>query len=141
MTKLKGQCLCGDVKFKAKTDKLFAKACHCGTCRKLNSGPYLSVGVQSGIVFTKQDGLKWYDSSEWATRGFCSTCGASLFYHLKGTDFYSVSTGCLTLPESMNFEVEYFIDEKPNFYEFSGDRVRLTGAETFAAFQESNDDD
>ncbi len=133
-----GQCHCGAVKFEGKGPIKGVDACHCATCRQLNAGPYMGVGFHDGLTVTHGAALKWYDSSDWARRGFCGECGTSLFYNLKGTDFYSASSGCLDMPSGMALSHEYFIDEKPDFYDFDGEQPRLTGAEAFALFQ--NDD-
>lgn len=99
----------------------------------------MGVGFHDGITLTQSSALKWYDSSAWARRGFCGDCGTSLFYNLKGSSFYSVSSGCLTLPDGMTIGREYFIDEKPDFYDLTGQHPRLTAAEAFALFP-TNDD-
>ncbi|GHA95676.1 aldehyde-activating protein [Algimonas arctica] len=139
-----GQCHCGAVKFEGKGPVKGVDACHCATCRHLNGGPYMGVGFHNGITLTQSDALKWYESSAWARRGFCGECGTSLFYNLKGSAFTSVSSGCLDMPRGLTLSREYFIDEKPDFYDFSGERPRLTAAEAFASFQKldaQKDDD
>ncbi len=37
------------------------------------------VAEKTDVVFTKEDGLTWYESSADARRGFCSHCGSALF--------------------------------------------------------------
>jgi len=134
----KGHCHCGAVQFEGKGPVKGVDACHCATCRALNAGPYMGVGFHDGITLTQSKALKWYESSDWARRGFCAECGTSLFYNLKGTDFYSASSGCLDMPIEMNIGREYFIDEKPGFYELAGEHPRLTGAEAFALFPQDD---
>jgi len=140
MSDSEGQCHCGAVQFTGKGPIKGVDACHCGTCRKLNAGPYMGVGFHEGIDLKKSESLKWYESSPWARRGFCAECGTSLFYNLKGSEFYSVSSGCLNMPKDMSLNKEYFIDEKPEFYNFKGERPRLTAAEVFSSFQKSDND-
>ncbi|MEM6625763.1 MAG: GFA family protein [Pseudomonadota bacterium] len=135
---VKGECLCGDVEFAIEQPK-HLDVCHCGMCRRWNGGPYLGVDFRGEVRFDKSDSLKWYESSEWATRGFCANCGTSLFYRLKDDpDFWSISAGALDLPDDVSIEKEIFIDEKPDYYAFAGDRARLTGAEVIASFEASN---
>lgn len=134
-TNTKGQCHCGAVRFEGKGPIKSVDACHCATCRQLNCGPYMGVGFHGGITVTQSNALKWYDSSEWARRGFCGDCGTSLFYNLKGSALTSASSGCLDMPKGTTLGQEYFIDEKPDFYDFAGEHPRLTGAEAFALFQ------
>ncbi len=135
MADTKGQCHCGAVEFIGKGPIKGVDACHCSTCRQLNAGPYMGVGFHEGITLTKETDLKWYESSPWARRGFCGQCGTSLFYNLKGSEFYSVSSGCLDMPNEMSIGREYFIDQKPDFYNFDGTRPQLTAAEVFSSFQ------
>lgn len=73
-----------------------------------------------------------YDSSTWAQRGFCKTCGTALFYFLKPTGMYLLSVG--TFDEQTTFKLvrEIFIDRKPAGYAFAGDHPRWTEEETFA---------
>lgn len=99
----------------------------------------MGVRFRDGIALIQSDALKWYDSSEWARRGFCSQCGASLLYNLKGTEFYAVSSGCIDMPADMAIGQEGFIDEKPDFYNLAGEHPRLTGAEAIARFQDNNE--
>jgi hypothetical protein len=111
-------------------------------CRRWTGGPYVSADFRTDIILTKDDGLAWYDSSDWAQRGFCKTCGTSLFYRLKGDEgFWSVAAGTLDIPSGYTLGKEIFIDEKPDYYDFSGDQPRLTGAEAIASFQAGNDDE
>lgn len=141
MTTITGKCLCGGVSFEAPLAE-HLDACHCDICRRQVSSPFMGMACHDGITLTKSDTLVWYDSSDWARRGFCSACGSVLFYNLKGSEFYSVSVGALeNPPDTLVLKEEYFIDEKPAFYDFAGDRVRKTGEEVFAAFagETSND--
>lgn len=135
----KGACHCGAVRFEGQGPIMGVDACHCATCRQLNGGPYMGVRFRDGIALIQSDALKWYDSSEWARRGFCSQCGASLLYNLKGTEFYAVSSGCIDMPADMAIGQEGFIDEKPDFYNLAGEHPRLTGAEAIARFQDNNE--
>ena len=137
-----GQCHCGSVKFEGKGPIKSVDACRCATYRQLNVGPYMGVGFHEGLTVTDgASSLKWYDSSDWVRRGFCSECGSSLFYNLKGTEFYSASSRCVDMTGGMAISHEYFIDEKSDFYDFARDRARLTAAEVFASFQKGDNND
>lgn len=79
-----------------------------------------------------------YQSSEWAERQFCKNCGTVLFYKLINHEYFSVSVEAFDEPEKFKLTSEIFIDEKPASYDFANDTKKMTGAEVFAAFQESN---
>jgi hypothetical protein len=133
-SKIKGNCLCGAVEFETSLPG-HIDACHCKTCRSWNGGPFIGADFREGITFIKDEGLVWYESSEWAKRGFCKTCGSSLFYRLKSDpNFWSIAAGTLDLPEGLTLGKEIFIDEKPDYYNLAGEQKRLTGAEAFAEF-------
>ena len=101
-------------------------------------GPFIEMDTRKDEIAFEQDGsLTWYDSSDWAERGFCGTCGSNLFYRLKQGDMLAVLAGTLDLPTGLPVRKEIFIDEKPDYYDLAGDRPRQTGAEVFAQFQES----
>lgn len=134
--KIHGQCLCGGVAFDViAEDKL--DVCHCKMCQRWTGSVFIDLGVEDrDITFTADETLTWYDSSEWAKRGFCNRCGSSLFYRMKEDGAkWAVLAGTLDLPDGMHIHEEIFIDEKPDYYDLAGDRARLTGAEILARFQ------
>ena len=136
MTTINGKCLCGDVQFT--TPKPAAvDACHCDTCQGWVGGPFIGADFyEGGITFTKEDGLTWYASSDWAKRGFCKTCGSSLFYRLNDNEgFWAICAGALDLPEGYKMGKEIFIDSKPEYYSLAGDHPRMTGEEFMASLQ------
>lgn len=65
-------------------------------------------------------------------RTFCSKCGTHLFVNAPG--YFGVSAGALEDEEQckMTLQSELFIDLKPDYYEFSGERTRMTEAEFMA---------
>lgn len=138
-----GSCLCGAVKLEGRgAPKL--DVCHCGQCRRWHGGPALGVHFEAGVVITAgADMISWYKSSAWAERGFCRTCGSTLFYRLqaKPDDFYA-QAGSFDLGDGLAVGEHIFVDEHPGYYAFKDDAPRLTGAELMARFQsEQNGDD
>lgn len=115
-------------------------ACHCTDCRRWGGGPFIGPAMAE-LTFTAKDTLKWYQSSDWAERGFCSNCGSSLFYRLLETpEKIGVSGGAFAeLPNNLPITMEFFIDSKPDYYAFEGERKRLTGEEVFAMFAQTED--
>ncbi|MEO0548661.1 MAG: GFA family protein [Pseudomonadota bacterium] len=137
---IQGQCLCGAVKFEIQQVD-HVDVCHCKMCRSWNGGPFVGADIRTGIKFHSDETLSWYESSDWARRGFCNVCGSSLFYTLNDDKFFwSISAGALDLPEGLSISKEIFLDEKPDYYNFAGEQPRLTGPEFLATLQEQNDD-
>ncbi len=123
-----GRCLCGAVTFTAEDVDSHVHACHCSMCRRWGGGPFLAAQVGS-VRFDGEDHVRVYDSSDWAQRGFCKTCGSNLFYRLKEPEMYVLPTGLFDDAEPFKVAGEIYIDEKPDGYAFAGDHPRLTGAE------------
>lgn len=132
-----GGCLCGAVRFELAEKPQSYGACHCGMCRKHSGGIGLGVEVKpGGITWESDDTLVAFASSEWAERGFCKTCGSSLFWRLTMTgpmqELMVLSAGALDSLDGMEFDHEVYVDHKPSSYAFAGDRKRMTEAEVMA---------
>ena len=140
--KLTGHCLCGGVSYTINGPISHVDACHCKMCQRWSGGPFIGVDLREDCVSFDSDAtLSWYESSDWAKRGFCSKCGSSLFYRLKDpTDFWAIAIGSLDQQLDGTIGQEIFIDEKPPIYALAGDRPRLTGAEFLAKLQSSSDE-
>lgn len=135
---MKGQCLCGAITVQA-PDKTSIDACHCGMCRRWGGGPALGIACGSEVKIEGADSLKVYQSSEWAERAFCGSCGTHIFYRLLPTNEYFLPAGLFQDETKFEFKEQIFIDRKPDFYEFANQTVNLTEAEVFAKFASIND--
>jgi hypothetical protein len=138
-----GQCMCGAVTVKATLSSDILNVCNCDMCRRWTGSEFISVRVhQDSIVL---DGpVQRFQSSEWAERGFCGTCGSTLFYRLTadvpGHGDYNFAAGMFDTRD-MKIGLEFFVDTKPQGYALSGNHTRLTRAETAAHFGVSFEED
>jgi hypothetical protein len=136
MTTHQGRCLCGAVRFTADDVETDYHACHCGMCRRWSGGaPFFATGV-GRVEFTGEQPTR-YTSSEWAERGFCRTCGTTLFYYLKPAQTYAMSVGLFDDQAAFRLVREICIDRKPGGYALVGDHPRWTEAEAFASYTPS----
>ena len=133
-----GSCLCGAVRIVAKVGTSVG-ACHCSMCRTWGGGPLLAVDCGTDATFEGEGSIRTYRSSEWAERGFCSTCGSHLFYRLVATGQCMVPPGLFHSEEGLTFDHQVFIDEKPPYYGFANETHDMTGAEVFAAYGGGSD--
>jgi len=134
-----GHCICGKVEVHVKKLNPHVGACHCRMCRNWGSGPYMEFNCGNDVAFTGEEHISVFSSSEWAERGFCSTCGTHLYYRLKESRDHLVSVGLFDKTEGFQFDNQVFVDEKPSFYSFSNETNEMTGAEVFAAFGTTKD--
>ncbi|MCB1662125.1 MAG: GFA family protein [Pseudomonadales bacterium] len=132
--KAKGKCLCGSIELEVELSNTEVAACHCSMCRTWSGGPMLVIDSGELKKISNESGITRYPSSEWAERGFCTTCGTHLFYFLKPNNQYHFPAGLLDAESAYNFSHQIFIDEKPEYYQFSNETKNLTGEEVFAQF-------
>lgn len=129
-----GVCLCKAVSVSFTLVKETFGACHCEMCRVWIGGPSLAVEGGDDVVFTGEESIGVYNSSEWAERGFCNKCGTHLFYRLKAGGFINFPLGLLQNVEHLKFDMQIFIDRKPAHYSFANKTDVMTEAEVFAKY-------
>lgn len=136
-----GQCLCGaiSIELQGLPDKV--EACHCDTCRRWGSGPLFTLTCKEGIAWSGEQHIREYNSSDWAARAFCDSCGSHLYYFLKPTGQYMISPGLFEGTNSLQLDMEVFIDEKPPYYCLSEDSRKLTGEEVMKLFADAESGD
>lgn len=134
MPEAKGHCLCDSVRFTVRDMTNSVDACHCGMCRRWGGGPLMSVRCGSDVVFESQENIAVYDSSDWAERGFCKTCGSHLFYRLKDGNQYEIPAGLFDNQNGFRLDLQVFIDHKPCFYSFSNNTKEMTESEAIEIF-------
>jgi hypothetical protein len=137
MTGTTGRCLCGAVTYEGKGERGEIHVCHCESCRRWSGGPAICVSFSGGFDIADPEAVLWFQSSEWAERGSCRSCGSTLFYRLTGdTPYMNVSAGSLDQQDGLGTIHEHiYADAKPSYYEFADGAPRTTGAEFVARFQ------
>ncbi len=125
----KGKCLCGAVSLSTASMNRHLGACHCNMCRKWGGGALLAVECDSEVNFEGEENISVYASSEWAERGFCNKCGSHLFYRLKNNNHYYIPVGIFDNDEGLVFDLQVFIEEKPEYYAFANETKYMTGEE------------
>ena len=112
-----GGCLCGAVRFEVTGPLRDVLLCHCQMCRRTHGhiGAY-SATAKSGLRILESRGLKWYASSEVARRGFCSECGASLFWEASGRDHVSIAAGMLDAPTGLATTLQIYVSSAGDYY-------------------------
>ncbi len=116
-----GSCLCGGVTFELSGELRPSVACHCVQCRK-TSGHYVSA-TQVGpdqLNITEDSTLKWFQSTPEAQRGFCNTCGSSLFWkHDVDKGAVSVMSGTIDGATGIKTAKHIFTAFKGDYYDIA----------------------
>lgn len=114
----KGSCLCGAVSFEVEGKLPPPDACHCTMCRKTSGHYYAGTDVpKDALTVTGSENVTWYKSSEKVRRGFCSTCGSSLFFDPPHRDWIGVSMGAFEKPTDTKLAIHIFVADKGDYYE------------------------
>tara|TARA_Y100000741_G_C17970206_1_gene443510 strand:- start:37 stop:444 length:408 start_codon:yes stop_codon:yes gene_type:complete len=116
LTKI-AKCLCGGIKVKIKGKLRYVSNCHCSQCMKThgNFASYTSC-PENNLTFINKKTLKWYKSSKIAKRGFCSRCGASMFYKKYNSKNISIAAGMLNNPTNLKTNSNIFTHRKLDYY-------------------------
>jgi len=115
-TRATGGCLCGAVRYRVTGRLRRVVYCHCGQCRK-TSGHFVAstACAPEHLEFISDDGLEWYRSSEKAQRGFCRTCGSSLFWKPEHGEHISIMAGTIDPPTNLTSNRHIFVDDASDY--------------------------
>ena len=116
LTKI-AKCLCGGIKIKIKGKLRHVSNCHCSQCMKTH-GNYSAFTAcpESQITFINKKTMKWYKSSVIAKRGFCSKCGASIFYKVNKSKYICIAAGMFNNPTKLKTTANIFVKGKLDYY-------------------------
>jgi hypothetical protein len=113
----KGSCLCGAVEFEVVGDLPQPTACHCTQCRKQSGHFEASVDVpRSAVTVRGSEHVTWFHTEN-VRRGFCSTCGSSLFWDPIEKDWTAISMGAFDTPTGTTLKMHVYVADKGDYYE------------------------
>ena len=120
-----GSCLCGAVAFEVHGPLSEVTACHCGQCRKQTGNYWASTHcADADLKFTNRSGLKWFQSSPIAKRGFCGECGSSLFWKENNSDVTSICAGSIDGKTGLKLGGHIFTADAGDYYVIAGGHYR-----------------
>jgi hypothetical protein len=134
MLNAKASCLCGAVKITANEINPKFTVCHCTSCRGWGGAPFFAVQCGTNVNIKGSEKIKMYDSSSWASRGFCTDCGTHLFFKLNLSGEYNMPVGIFQDLVGLEMDMQYFIDQRPDYYCFSNETREMTKAEIMTYF-------
>ena len=115
-----GSCLCGAVGFQVAGELPEPDACHCSKCRKVSGHFFASTDVlRSALTVRGSQHVTWFQSSQKARRGFCSTCGSALFWEPVGKDWIGVAMGAFDKPTQTRLRIHIFVADKGDYYDIA----------------------
>ena len=122
----RGSCLCGACAFEVHGPLRNIIACHCSQCRK-QTGHYLAAtnARLTDFRLLRKEPLRWYRASDRAQRGFCSTCGSTLFWQADGSDRISIAAGSLDGATGLIVEGHIFCADRGDYYSIPAEGYQL----------------
>ena len=114
-----GSCLCGAVTFEVNQALPGPDACHCTQCRKFSGHYFTSTDVpKTALTVRGEEHLTWYSTGK-ARRGFCKTCGSSLFWDPLERDWIGVAMGAFDTPTETRIHIHVHVSSQGDYYELS----------------------
>lgn len=115
-----GSCLCGKVRFTVTGELPSPDACHCTICRKQSGHYFASTDVpKAALVVEGEEHVSWYQSSQKVRRGFCATCGSSMFFDPPNRDWIGVAMGAFDGPTGTRLAMHIFVADKGDYYDIA----------------------
>jgi hypothetical protein len=118
---IRGSCLCGAVRFESPAPVGPIEACHCVQCRKWTGHFFANIELpRDRLVIHGADRITWHQSSPKVRRGFCGTCGSTLFFDPLDKfkhAWIGVAMGALDTPTGSKIALHIFAAEKGDYYE------------------------
>lgn len=112
MMRLSGGCLCGKVRYASDAEAINHRICHCRTCQKV-IGAAFNARILMRIDDVAVDGpVALHNSSDDLERGFCSTCGASVFSRRKSKGIMGLCAGTLDDPSVFSPDMHFWVMSK-----------------------------
>ena len=121
-----GGCLCGAVRYEVNGPLRDVVLCHCSRCRRTHGHVAAYAACRVGdLVLVASDSLRWYADSD-RERGFCTTCGASLFWRAPGRETVSVAAGTIAAPTGLRTIGQIFVSSAGDYYDLPDAGERFT---------------
>lgn len=111
----KGGCHCGGVRYETAAQLRPVIVCHCSDCMKTIGTSIAATAAPESQVTVTETTLKWYRSSAIAQRGFCSHCGATLFFRADGAGRLSIAAGTLDDASDLTCCGQIYAHDHPGF--------------------------
>jgi hypothetical protein len=110
-----GQCLCGAVRYQVRGRLRDAIVCHCVDCRRWHGTSPAMVAADRSAVEITGDTLAWFAPAGKPRRGFCRSCGASLFWDARERPSLTIAAGTLDEPTEIAVKAHIFTAHCPDY--------------------------
>jgi hypothetical protein len=125
---MKGECLCGEVRFEVAGELPNLYQCHCSLCRKATGA------AANAATFVRRDIFRWISGQEKITSfqkptgfrsDFCSMCGSPVPNQLGNTNLFWVPAGLLNAEFEVKINVHLHFSSSASWEQNSDDCMYL----------------
>jgi hypothetical protein len=114
-----GGCHCGGVRYEVDGPVRGVVVCHCGRCRRTHGHvAAYSACPRGALRLLEERTLRWYAMGD-RRRGFCSACGAGLFWSADGRDTISIAAGTLDPPTGLTTIAQIHLADAGDYYDLA----------------------
>ena len=127
---MKGECLCGNVKFEILEEIRNFYQCHCSLCRKATGASANTATFVQDNAFrwiSGESDIKSYKKPSGYRSDFCSVCGSLVPNSLRDTSMVWVPAGLLDEPVASKVSVHLHTESAAAWEQDTADCVRLDG--------------
>ena len=113
-----GGCACGGVRYGITGYLRDVVHCHCEPCRRI-TGHHMAAtaALRSDVHFEAEDSLQWYQRTDTVRYGFCSTCGATLFWEAADkAEMVVIAGGTLDQPTGLTTVLAIWAEGASDFH-------------------------
>ncbi|MFA6153612.1 GFA family protein [Mesorhizobium sp.] len=112
MARYEGGCLCGAVRYRADAAPINERICHCRLCQRA-----IGAAFNARVLFriddvTIEGTLATADSSPDIKRGFCPSCGTTMFSRRDAAGIMGITTGSLDDPSAFKPQMHIYTASK-----------------------------
>ena len=126
--KLIGSCLCGAVSYESAPLLGPFGHCHCRTCQKAHSAPFITTGPVDLEAFKWTTGeavVTYFESSPGKRRYFCPKCGTHMIAIYTEQQRATLRIASLDTPIDAKPAGHIWVDDKAWFFDFDDGLPRL----------------
>ena len=121
-----GGCHCGAIRFRVQGPLRQILMCHCSDCLKISGTSWgASAARAENLDWLTEARPRWYRSSDWAERGFCSECGSQMFYRMDDRPLISIAPGAVDSSEMLSVAGQIFRSSHPAWGPVGGEIADL----------------
>lgn len=131
---IRGECLCGGVRFELDRAVGPFELCHCSRCRKTSGSAFvagLGVRAQDFRWLAGRELIRVYEAPLLErpppyTTSFCSVCGSPVPHPDPGSEWFEIPAGCLTDDPGLRPDRHIFVELEAPWFEITDGLPELT---------------